>query len=177
LKSRQITRQALGLKRETLPASATAADTEALRQSERHSFRIELVNGEKFLGTTLGYVSALCGLFLYFPEPNGDVVRCFVPAQAAKTCSIDAPIGEVLIKQKAVSREAIEAAGATLRYLPQYSPDLDPIEMALAKFKALLRKAAERSVRGLWHRLGSLIQSFSPQECANYLRHAGYAAT
>jgi transposase len=74
-------------------------------------------------------------------------------------------------------REAIEAAGATLRYLPQYSPDLDPIEMALAKFKALLRKAAERSVRGLWHRLGSLIQSFSPQECANYLRHAGYAAT
>jgi transposase len=74
-------------------------------------------------------------------------------------------------------RETIEAVGATLRYLPQYSPDLDPIEMALAKFKALLRKAAERSVRGLWHRLGSLIQSFSPQECANYLRHAGYAAT
>jgi len=74
-------------------------------------------------------------------------------------------------------REAIEAAGATLRYLPRYSPDLDPIEQAFAKLKALLRKAAERSVRGLWHRLGSLIQTFSPQECANYLRHAGYAAT
>ena len=74
-------------------------------------------------------------------------------------------------------REAIAAAGATLRYLPQYSPDLDPLEMALAKLKALLRKAAVRSVRGLWHRLGSLIQTFSPQECANYLRHAGYAAT
>ena len=74
-------------------------------------------------------------------------------------------------------REAIEVAGATLRYLPQYSPDLDPIEMALAKLKALLRKAAERSVRGLYHRLGSLIKSFSPKECANYLRHAGYAAT
>lgn len=73
-------------------------------------------------------------------------------------------------------RDAIEAAGATLRYLPQYSPDLDPIEMALAKLKALLRKAAVRSVRGLWHQLGSLIQTFSPQECANYLRHAGYAA-
>ena len=100
----------LGLKRETLPAGATAADTEALRRSERHSFRIEMVNGEKFLGSTLGYVSALCGLFLYLPEPNGDVVRCFVPAQAARTCSIDAPIGEVLIEQKAVSREAIEAA-------------------------------------------------------------------
>jgi transposase len=74
-------------------------------------------------------------------------------------------------------RETVEAAGATLRYLPQYSPDLDPIEMALAKLKALLRRAAVRSVRGLWHRLGSLIQTFTPQECANYLRHAGYAAT
>jgi len=74
-------------------------------------------------------------------------------------------------------REAVEAAGATLRYLPQYSPDLDPIEMAFAKLKALLRKASERSVRGLWHRIGSFIQTFSPHECANYLRHAGYAAT
>jgi transposase len=74
-------------------------------------------------------------------------------------------------------REAIEAAGATLRYLPRYSPDLDPIEQAYAKLKALLRKAAARSVRGLWHRIGSFIQTFSPQECENYLRHAGYAAT
>ena len=74
-------------------------------------------------------------------------------------------------------RDAIEAAGATLRYLPQYSPDLDPIEMALAKLKALLRKAAARTVQGLWRRLGTLIQTFSPQECANYLRHAGYPAT
>ena len=76
--------QPLGLRRETLPAAATAAETEKLRRSERYSFRIELVNGERFLGVTLGYVSALCGLFLYFPEANGDVVRCFVPAQAAK---------------------------------------------------------------------------------------------
>ena len=74
-------------------------------------------------------------------------------------------------------REAIEAAGATLLYLPQYSPDLDPIELAFAKFKALLRKAAERSVRSLWRRIGSLIPELTPQECANYFRHAGYAAT
>jgi transposase len=52
-------------------------------------------------------------------------------------------------------REAIEAAGATLLYLPPYSPDLDPIELAFAKFKALLRKAAERSVRSLWRRIQS----------------------
>ena len=100
----------LGLRRETLPAAATAAETEELRRSERYSFRIELVNGERFLGVTLGYVSALCGLFLYFPEANGDVVRCFVPAQAMKSCSIDAPIGQVLIDQKAVSPEAVAAA-------------------------------------------------------------------
>jgi transposase len=73
-------------------------------------------------------------------------------------------------------REAIEAAGATLRYLPLYSPDLDPIEMPFAKLKAFLRKAAERSVRGLRQRIGSLIPTFSPQECANYFRHAGYGA-
>ena len=99
-----------GLRRETLPATATAAETEELRRSERYSFRIELVNGELFLGVTLGYVSALCGLFLYFPEASGDVVRCFVPAQAAKTCSIDAPIGQVLVDQNAVSPEALGAA-------------------------------------------------------------------
>ena len=100
----------LVLRRETLPASATAAETEELRRSERYSFRLELVNGEVFLGVTLGYVSALCGLFLYFPDANGDVVRCFVPAQAAKTCSIDAPIGQVLVDQQAVSPEAVKAA-------------------------------------------------------------------
>ena len=100
----------LALRRETLPAAATAAETEKLRRSERYSFRIELVNGERFLGVTLGYVSALCGLFLYFPEANGDVARCFVPTQAAKTCSIDAPIGQVLVDQNAVSPEAVGAA-------------------------------------------------------------------
>jgi len=100
----------LVLRRETLPASATAAETEELRRSERYSFRLELVNGEVFLGVTLGYVSALCGLFLYFPDANGDVVRCFVPAQAAKSCSIDAPIGQVLVDQHAVSAEAVKAA-------------------------------------------------------------------
>ncbi len=100
--------QPLALKRETLPS--TADEAEELRRSERYSFRIELVNGERFLGVTLGYVSALCGLFLYLPEANDDVVRCFVPAQAAKTCTIDAPIGQVLVDQNAVSREAVGAA-------------------------------------------------------------------
>jgi transposase len=73
-------------------------------------------------------------------------------------------------------RELIEARGATLVFLPPYSPDLNPIEMAFAKLKALLRKAAERTVAALWDRIGELLNAFTPQECANYLVHAGYGA-
>ena len=75
------------------------------------------------------------------------------------------------------ARDAIEAAGATLRYLPRYSPDLDPIELPFAKLKALLRKAAERSIPRLQRRIASLIPRFSARECASYLSHAGYGAT
>jgi transposase len=73
-------------------------------------------------------------------------------------------------------REAVEAAGARLLYLPPYSPDFNPIEQLFAKIKALLRKAAERSVDGLWSRIASLLDAFTPQECANYLRNVGYAS-
>jgi len=71
-------------------------------------------------------------------------------------------------------RNVIETAGARLLYLPPYSPDFNPIENAFAKLKALLRKAGERSVEGLWHLIGKLIDAFSSQECANYFAAAGY---
>lgn len=71
-------------------------------------------------------------------------------------------------------REAIEQAGATLLYLPPYSPDFNPIEKAFSKLKALLRKAAERSVDALWDRIGLLLKEFTPQECANFFQAAGY---
>jgi transposase len=71
-------------------------------------------------------------------------------------------------------REAIEAAGAELRYLPPYSPDLNPIEQLFAKLKSLLRKAAARTVDVLWDTIGRLIESFDPDECANYIRNSGY---
>lgn len=74
-------------------------------------------------------------------------------------------------------RAAIRAAGAKLLFLPSYSPDLNPIEQVFAKLKTLLRKAAERTVEATWQRIGSLLDRFTPQECANYLRNAGYAAT
>jgi transposase len=79
-------------------------------------------------------------------------------------------------KGKAV-RRAIRAAGAKLFFLPPYSPDLNPIEQVFAKLKTLLRKAAERTVDTTWQRIGALLKSFSPQECANYLANAGYAST
>ena len=70
--------------------------------------------------------------------------------------------------------EAIEAAGAKVRYLPAYSPDLNPIEMAFAKLKAALRKGAKRTVNTLIKLIGRLVKTFAPDECANYFRHAGY---
>ena len=71
-------------------------------------------------------------------------------------------------------REAIELRGAELHYLPPYSPDLNPIEQTFAKLKALLRKAAARTVNGLWSTIGQLLDLFPPAECANYLAHSGH---
>jgi transposase len=72
-------------------------------------------------------------------------------------------------------REAIEARGATLHYLPKYSPDLNPIEMPFSKLKAHLRKAAERTIPRLRRRIGSFARSLTAREASNYFRHAGYA--
>jgi transposase len=69
---------------------------------------------------------------------------------------------------------AIEAAGAQLRYLPPYSPDLNPIEQAFSKLKAHLRKHAGRSIESLWWRIGQLLGQFSSAECQSFFRHAGY---
>lgn len=74
-------------------------------------------------------------------------------------------------------RAAIEAVGAKLLYLPPYSPDFNPIENAFAKLKALLRKAAERTLEGLWTAAGHLLDAFTPQECANCFAATGYAPT
>jgi len=73
-------------------------------------------------------------------------------------------------------RKALRQAGAKLLFLPPYSPDLNPIEQVFAKLKALLRKAAERTVEATWRRIGSLLSSFTPTECANYLVNSGYAS-
>jgi transposase len=73
-------------------------------------------------------------------------------------------------------RDAIRRVGARRLLLPPYSPDLNPIEQAFAKLKALLRKASERTLEATWRRIGDLLTHFTPDECANYLAHAGYGS-
>ena len=108
---------------------------------------------------------------------NGDYFRAWVEQNLVPTLSP----GDVVVmdnlgshKGKAV-RKAIRDAGAHLIFLPPYSPDLNPIEQVFAKLKTLLRKANERTVEDTWRRIGTLLDRFSPAECANYIRHAGYA--
>jgi transposase len=81
----------------------------------------------------------------------------------------------VSIHKVAGVREAIQARGATLVYLPPYSPDLNPIEQFFCKLKALLRKASARSIKNLWTVIGSCLKLFSRSECAAFLTHADYS--
>lgn len=75
------------------------------------------------------------------------------------------------------ARRAVEARGAHVLFLPPYSPDMNPIELAFSKLKALLRKAAARSARSLWRALRKALSCFTAHECRNFLEHAGYAST
>jgi transposase len=110
---------------------------------------------------------------------NGDLFEAYVRQQLVPTLRPgDTVVMDNLSSHKRAGvREAIEGAGARLVYLPPYSPDLNPIEQAFAKLKALLRKAGERTVEGLWRLLGRLLDEFAPDECRNYLSHCGYRAT
>jgi len=78
--------------------------------------------------------------------------------------------------KSAAVRLAIRGAGARLFFLPPYSPDLNPIEQVFSKLKRLLRRAEERTKEATWRRIGTLLDHFSPQECANYFRNSGYAS-
>ena len=101
------------------------------------------------------------------------VERCLVPTLAPG----DIVIMDNLPAHKVFGvRQAIEAAGAVLLYLPPYSPDLNPIEQLFAKLKALLRKAAERTIEALWATIGRLLDDLPADECSRYLAHAGYGS-
>jgi transposase len=107
---------------------------------------------------------------------NGEIFRAWVEQVLVPTLRRgDIVIMDNLGAHKVAGvRQAIEAAGAALLFIPPYSPDLNPIEQAFAKLKSLLRARALRTADALWKALGSLVDCFSPEECANFLRHAGY---
>jgi transposase len=99
------------------------------------------------------------------------VEQCLVPILKRG----DTVVMDNLATHKVVGvRQAIESVGATLCYLPRYSPDFNPIEQAFSKIKALLRKAAERTVHGLERRIRAILRSVDPRECRNFFIHAGY---
>jgi transposase len=99
------------------------------------------------------------------------VKQCLAPTLKRKDIVV---IDNLPAHKAAGIREAIEARGATLRYLPQYSPDLNPIEMPFSKLKASLRKAAERTIPRLRRRIGRFACNLTARESCNYFRHAGY---
>jgi transposase len=99
------------------------------------------------------------------------IEKCLVPTLKRRDIVV---IDNVSFHKVAGVAEAIRAGGAELRYLPQYSPEFNPIELVFHPLKAVLRKAAERTIEGLKQRVGSFIRAFDPSECLGYFRHAGY---
>jgi transposase len=108
---------------------------------------------------------------------NGAVFHAYVEQMLAPTLRRgDVVIMDNLGSHKVAGvRQAIEARGAVPLYLPPYSPDLNPIELAFSKLKRLLRTAAARTIDALWHVIGQIIGRLTPTECGAYLRHCGYA--
>jgi transposase len=110
---------------------------------------------------------------------NGQLFRAWVEQHLAPTLQPgDIVVMDNLSSHKVAGvREAIEAVGAELRYLPPYSPDLNPIELAFSKLKKLLRDGAERTVDKLWDLCGRILDEFTEDECRNYFKHCGYRYT
>lgn len=130
---------------------------------------------------TTTFVCALrtCGLVapLVLDGPiNGDIFRAWVEQALVPALQP----GDIVVMDNLGSHKvagiaaAIEAAGAQVRYLPPYSPHYNPIEQVFAKFKALLRKTAARTMEALWSACGALLDQFAAAECERYIRHAGY---
>jgi len=122
--------------------------------------------------------SGMVAPFVFDGPINGEIFRAYVDQILVPTLRP----GDIVIMDNLGShksdgvRKSIEAAGAQLRFLPPYSPDLNPIEKAFSKFKALLRKAAERTVEALWNTIGALLPDFTAQQCENFFASCGYDA-
>jgi transposase len=166
------------------PTRQTSVNTHMVRLYGRGPSGVRLVDHVPFgQWETLTFVSALRHDGMVAPmliegPMNGELFRAYVEQCLAPTLKPkDIVVVDNLASHKVAGvAEAIEAAGATLRYLPQYSPDLNPIEMPFSKFKAYLRKLAQRTIPGIRRGIHSFLSSLKGRECANYIRHAGYAS-
>lgn len=161
----------------------TAANTKMMRVSGR------CLRGERLIGQvphghwkTITFVGALRCKGMTAPyvidgAMKGKTFLDYVEHHLAPTLRRnDTVVMDNLPAHKAAGvREAIEARGAVLRYLPQYSPDLNPIEMPFSKLKAYLRKMAERTIPRLRRRIRTFARNLTAREAKNYFRHAGYA--
>jgi transposase len=162
----------------------TAANTKMARLSGR------CPRGERLVGRvphghwkTITFVAALrhdriTAPFVLHGSMNGETFLAYVEQFLVPTLKRkDIVVMDNLSAHKAPRiREAIEAAGATVRYLPPYSPDLNPIEMMFSKLKAFLRKLAERTIPRLCRAIGSFVPRLTACQATNYFRHAGYAS-
>jgi transposase len=127
-----------------------------------------------FLGAmrATGFVAPLC----IEGAINGQLFEAWVKQHLVKTLRA----GDVVVMDNLSSHQssriaaAIERVGAEVRYLPPYSPDLNPIELAFSKVKKLLRDGAQRTTDTLWQLCGQMLDLFTESECRNYLRHCGY---
>ena len=120
--------------------------------------------------------SGIIAPFVLDGPMTGDAFRAYVEQVLAPELEPgDAVVMDNLSTHKVPGvEEAIRAVGASVLYLPSYSPDLNPIEQLLAKFKALLRKAAARTQDALWETIGTSLEAFTPAECQNYIVNSGY---
>ena len=133
---------------------------------------------------TTNFVAGLChdsitAPFVIDRPMNGIIFRTYVERVLAPTLwPGDMFILDNLGSHKGEAiRQAIRCADAKLFFLPKYSPDLNPIEQVFAKLKHLLRKAAERTIEAVCVAIGQILDAFTPQECANYFKNAGYELT
>ena len=162
----------------------TGADTKMARRYGRafrgHRLVARVPHGHWRTTTFVGALraSGITAPLVVDGPMNGDVFLAYVQQQLVPTLR---PGDTVILDnlsshKKSGVREAIQTVGARLVYLPPYSPDLNPIELAFAKLKALLRRAATRAVEDLESTIAGLLDRFTPQECQAYFEHCGYSA-
>lgn len=169
---------------ETLFVDETGSNT-AMTRTHGRAPRGQRVNADAPGGhhKNLTLVAALCATGLVACRSmvgamNGERFLAYVKEAVVPLLKARPGLNVVMDNLKAhkgeAVREAIEGAGAALVFLPPWSPDLDPIENGFSKLKRLLRSEAQREVPAMLERLGRAGDSFTPQECQNYIRHAGY---